>query len=464
MLKEWVVFFFLTLALFVFFVVTISYFFIDLNFSQVWAWATTTSYQSIDYSKKQNLVYRDLAEVAGTVDFIGQDFLEIPRVGKAIFADIQKMSLFLYQDGRLVRSFPIISVGKPGLPWETPRGQFNILNKEENHLSSITDVWMPYSMQFLGNYFIHGWPYYEDLTPVGLGYSGGCIRLETESAKEIFAFVDRGTPLIVGADNQLNSSFGRYVAKTKNLLPLVTADSYLVADLDIGATLVKKNSQKLYPIASLSKLMTALVFLDQVNPIDTVIVGQDQEIIPYRHVGNLEPGEIFVAKDLLWPLLLESSNKAAEVLAMSIGEKRFVAEMNNRARTIGLTNTKFADPAGIDANNVSSVEELFLLAKHIFFEKNYIFSLSRHEEFELGRHIWRNTNPFVKWEGFLGGKNDQTEIAKQTSLNIFELPFGQEKRRIAIIVLKSDDRDGDTEKLLDYIRNNIYFVKDGDKQ
>jgi len=51
-------------------------------------------------------------------------------------------------------------------------------------------------------------------------------------------------------------------------------------------------------------------------------------------------------------------------------------------------------------------------------------------------------------------------VAKQTALNLFELNFENEKRRIAIIVLKSDDRENDTQKLLDYIANNIYFVKD----
>lgn len=454
---------FLVLSLFLFFLI-LSYSFADSNFSKdfnlAWDQFGTIDYRSSDYFKKQDLTYRDLAEVAGTVDFIGQNFIGIPIRGKAVLADLQKMSISLYQDGQIIKIFSIVSIGQSGLPWETPRGQFNILTKEENHQSTVTDVWMPYSMQFLGNYFIHGWPYYDDLTPVGLGFSGGCIRLKTIDAEEVFAFVDRGTPLIVAGNNLPDGSLGRYLAKDRNLLPTVTAESYLVADLDNGAVIVKKNSKKLYSIASLTKLMTALVFLDQVNPINQIVIGEDHQIIPYREVGKLETGEVFVAKDLLWPLLLESSNKAAEVLASRLGEKRFVTEMNNRAKTIGLINSVFADPAGIDALNISSAEDLFRLARHIFFEKNYIFSVSRQNKIAVASHTWQSSNPFVSRPDFLGGKNGQTEAAKQTSLNLFELNFGNEKRRIAIIVLKSNDRDGDTQRLLDYLTNNIYFVKD----
>ena len=375
-----------TLAIFFGLVIAydLNHFLTPKNFNEEWKNLGTIEYRSIDYSKKQNLTYHDLTEVAGTVDFIGQDFINIPAHGKAILADLQKMSVILYQDGQIIENFPIISIGKSGLPWETPRGQFNVLNKEKDHQSSITKVWMPYSVQFLGNYFIHGWPYYENGTSVSLGYSGGCIRLETANAEEVFSFADRGTVLVVGSNNLPNDSWGRYVAKNRSLLPVVTAESYLVADLDNGATIVKKNSQTIYPIASLTKLMTALVFLDQVNPISQIAIGADRKTIPYREVGKLETGEVFVAKDLLWPLLLESSNKAAEVLASRLGEKKFVAEMNNRARTIGLVSSTFADPAGIDNNNVSSAEDLFRLAKHIFFEKDYIFSVSRHNKFELG--------------------------------------------------------------------------------
>ena len=430
------------------------------NFNQIWNWLGTTEYRFLDYPQKQNLTYQDLTEVVGTIDFIGQDFINVPARGKAVLADLQKMTITLYQDDQVIKSFTIVSIGKPGLPWETPRGQFSILNKEENHRSSITQVWMPYSLQFLGNYFIHGWPYYDSGTLVSLGYSGGCIRLGTADAREVFSFVDRGTVLIIGGNNLPNNSVGRYLAKDRNLFPAVTAESYLVADLDNGAEIIRKNSRQLYPIASLTKLMTALVFLDQVNPINQIVVGADRQAIPYRDVGKLETGEVFIAKDLLWPLILESSNKAAEVLATSLGDKRFVTEMNNRARTIGLANLTFADPAGIDSGNISSAEDLFVLAKHIFFNKSYIFSVSRLAKFELANHVWQNVNPFVHNENFLGGKTGQTELAKQTALNLFTVPFGEEKRRVAIIVLRSTDRDGDTQKLLDYLGDNVSFIKD----
>jgi D-alanyl-D-alanine carboxypeptidase len=459
-MKSFVAFFLTT-----FLVITIIiYFAYQVN----WSSLALAEYQATNYSGEQNLTYRDLPEVSGTVYFIGRPSLDLPAEDKAIVADLERLVIDLYQNKVKVRSFPIVSIGKTGLPWETPSGRFNILAKKTNHRSSITGVWMPYSLQFLGNYFIHGWPYYDDLTPVPLGYSGGCIRLETADAKEVFYFADSGTPLIVTSKNFASSTSVHYLARTKNLFPQVTAESYLVADLDSGATIVKKNSQELYPVASLTKLLTALVFLDQVNPIVKVTVSEDNKFIPYREVGGLKAGEVFVAKDLLWPLLLESSNKSADVLAQALGEKRFVVEMNKRAKTIGLDHSTFEDPSGISAGNISTTEDLFRLTKHIFFEKNYIFEVSRQKEMKLANHTWQNVNTFVSRSGFLGGKTGQTEAARQTSLNLFELEIPLEdsslslSRRIAIIVLRSDDRDADTEKILDYLADNIYLVKNGE--
>jgi hypothetical protein len=456
---------FTAIFLTIFFVATIVIYFAC---QTDWADLGLVEYRSEEYSEGKNSTYHDLPEVSGTVYFLGKGSLDLPDDDKAIVADLKNMTIDLYQNKVLIKSLPIVSIGKTGLPWETPRGQFRILTKEENHRSSITDVWMPYSMQFLGNYFIHGWPYYDDLTPVGLGYSGGCIRLETTDAEEVFSFAERGTPLVVTGNNLIGDTSGHYLARTKNIFPQVTAESYLVADLDSGATIVKKNSQKIYPIASLTKLMTALVFLDQVNPIVKVTVGKDSKFVPYREVGGLEEGEIFVSKDLLWPLLLESSNKAADVLASALGEKRFVLEMDKRARTIGLSHSTFEDPAGIEAGNISTTEDLFRLTKHIFFEKGYIFEVSRRDKIKLASHTWQNVNSFVSRQGFLGGKTGQTEAAKQKALNLFEVEIPledsslSESRRIVVIVLRSDDRDGDTEKILDYLTDNIYLVKDGE--
>ncbi len=205
--------------------------------------------------------------------------------------------------------------------------------------------------------------------------------------------------------------------------------------------------------------MTALVALDQINPISKINITVPSKDIPYGNVGGLVLGEEILASDLLWPLLLESSNHSAFILGHRMGLNNFVNQMNKRAISLKLAKTSFVDPAGIGDGNVSTTEDIFKLVRHIFFEKNYIFSITREKQFRSGDHLWKNNNHFVSREDFLGGKSGQTNLAKQAFVNIFEHYFGNSRRRIVIIVLRSEDRDRDTINLLQYIDNNIKLVQ-----
>ena len=100
------------------------------------------------------------------------------------------------RDGEMVKAWDILSFRDFG-KFATPTGSFEALTKEENHFSSIGKVWMPYSVQFHGDYFIHGWPYYPGGEPVPQGYSGGCVRLSVEDAKELYALIKVGMPILV---------------------------------------------------------------------------------------------------------------------------------------------------------------------------------------------------------------------------------------------------------------------------
>src|SRR3989344_7276539 len=129
----------------------------------------------------------------------------IARKESFIEIDLSQMKVSLYKEGGLLKTLPVLSKGRDGSWWETPTGNYKILSKEQNHFSSIGNVWMPWSMQFYGNFFIHGWPYYEDGTPVSSTYSGGCIRLETTDAERLYPLVSTGTPVIVIKDETRDS-------------------------------------------------------------------------------------------------------------------------------------------------------------------------------------------------------------------------------------------------------------------
>ena len=123
--------------------------------------------------------------------------LPIPNEKEYIYANLDKMEISIYSESKLLKTFPILSIRKIGSKFDTPKGTFKVLGKEKLHWSTIGNVWMPWSIHFYGNYFIHGWPYYSDNTPVSKGYSGGCIRLNDEDAKEIYEFSKKNTIILI---------------------------------------------------------------------------------------------------------------------------------------------------------------------------------------------------------------------------------------------------------------------------
>lgn len=117
--------------------------------------------------------------------------------GDVLAIDLLKKKAYIYKNKELKDSYEMLSIGKPGSYWETPAGLYKAILKKRNHYSTIGKVYMPYSIQFFGNYFLHGWPYYPSGKSVPHGYSGGCMRFSTHDSKEIFNFVKKDTPIFV---------------------------------------------------------------------------------------------------------------------------------------------------------------------------------------------------------------------------------------------------------------------------
>ncbi len=384
--------------------------------------------------------------------------------GKVIFANLRDMTITLYEEGNEIDTFKIVSKGRPGTAWETPGGEYTIQTKEENHFSSIGKVWMPYSMQFFGNYFIHGWPYYSGGNPVGEGYSGGCIRLTTEDAQKVYEFSDVGTKVsIYGVDPSAPSAASVpgesfYLVNSSRSRPNVSALSYLVADMDSGDILMEKSRGMVLPIASISKLMTSLVSLDAINQYSTTTISKTA-YETYGNAGMLREGEKILTGELLYPLLLESSNDAAEALAEFYGRKLFIRRMNDKAKAIGLQATSFEDPSGLSENNVSNAEDLFKLTRYIYNYKHFIFELTKKKTYQGLSHTWNNPNHFRSLEAYVGGKNGYTDEAGRTGIALFSLPLSEfENRTVVVILLKSNDRDGDIRSILNYLTQNITYV------
>jgi len=156
----------------------------------------------------------------------------------------------------------------------------------------------------------------------------------------------------------INKSFG---LKT-------TAKSILVIDDYSGAVLYDKNSAQVTPIASITKLITALVILDTKPDWQQKI---KLEASDQKEGGTvyLLSGEEVIFKDLFYIMLVGSANEAAAALARNSGIKDFSAAMNKKAKELGMNSSYFFEPTGIDPKNISSAADLVRLAEAAF---NYL--------------------------------------------------------------------------------------------
>ena len=133
--------------------------------------------------------------------------------------------------------------------------------------------------------------------------------------------------------------------------------------------------------------------------------------------------------------------------------------MNEKARAIGMNSSHFVDPAGIGAENVSTTEDLFALARYLYHNRSFILKMTTGKltNTAYGTPAFKNLgnlNIFFDQPGFVGGKVGKTNAAGETMLSIFEIPQGDQTRPVAIIVLDSKDNGNDVKKLLDWIKTN----------
>lgn len=247
-----------------------------------------------------------------------------------------------------------------------------------------------------------------------------------------------------------------YHLKDADLLPRVGALAYVVGDADTGEIIIEKNGETVSPIASVTKLMTALTTLEDLDQSDTAKVSR--KAIETLGQSGFSPGEKVKISDLIYPLLLVSSNDASEILAEHGGRERFMSLMNANAREIGMTNTNYNDPSGLSSKNYSTSRDLFRLANYLFTKHKTVFNITTLDRYSGAGRTWGNSNQFTRRDDYLGGKTGYTDAAHRTGVFIFSAPLSDGKtRNIAIVLLKSDDRTTDINRILDYLKTNVYF-------
>jgi len=146
----------------------------------------------------------------------------------------------------------------------------------------------------------------------------------------------------------------------------IKSSSALVFDTAEGKTLYAKNTTQVSSIASITKLMTAIVVLDAAQPLDEPIRIDRADIDTLKHTGSrLRIGSTYTRRDLLHLALMSSENRAASALGRHYpgGPAAFVARMNERALELGMRDSRFVEPTGLSSENVSTAQDLALLVR-----------------------------------------------------------------------------------------------------
>lgn len=241
--------------------------------------------------------------------------------------------------------------------------------------------------------------------------------------------------------------------------PSVSAKSAIVVDARTGSILMEKNANFRNLLASSTKLMTALVALERCSPENIITVGQ---VNTNGTQMGLASGDQVTVETLLYGMLMASGNDAAYVLAQSCADSydAFIKLMNERASTLEMQNTHFDNPAGFDSDyNYSTASDLSKLAKDavanpliskIVATKSIVLT----DISGIKTYYVENINKLLgEVDGVEGVKTGHTEKAGEILLS----QATRGGNTIIVVVLQSQDRFGDSEKLIEWAFANYHW-------
>lgn len=241
--------------------------------------------------------------------------------------------------------------------------------------------------------------------------------------------------------------------------PIVSARSVVVIDQNSKAIIYQKNPDlKLLP-ASLTKIMTAIISLENYHLDDVVTVG---EIITEPNIMKLIPGEQITVENLLSGLLIYSANDAAIALAEfhPQGTNGFIKAMNQKAKDLFLNNTQFANPVGFDDfGQYTTVHDLSLLTAYaldnpVFSKIVAITNLTVKDVKATVSHELENNNELLgKISGLTGVKTGRTDLAGECLITYTK----RNNYGVIVVVLNSLNRFDETEKLIDWVFLNHHW-------
>lgn len=235
----------------------------------------------------------------------------------------------------------------------------------------------------------------------------------------------------------------------------LTAKSALSYDTTTNTMLYSKNVDDRLPIASLTKIMTAVIALENPFVNSKIVINKSAAEIGEDSMGLTE-GEKFKLEDLLYGLILKSGNDAAEAIAQASAYKRadFIHLMNKKAEDLGLSNTRFTNPTGLqgDGEQYSTAKELLVLTRYAL-QKPEFAKIAATYEYDIAQTsnnkeytLYNETNLLTTYPGVKGVKTGFTDEAGMCLVTYLDY----QGHKIIAVLLNSTNRRQEMMDLLDY--------------
>lgn len=240
----------------------------------------------------------------------------------------------------------------------------------------------------------------------------------------------------------------------------ISAKSAIVYDTTIDKVLYKKNAKEKLPMASITKIMTAIIALENKKNDDKyLVVGND--LVGEDSMGLTE-GEILSLKELLYGLMLPSGNDAAETLATNFkgGRNAFIKAMNNKAKSLGLKDTNFTNPTGLegDGNQYTTSYDLIIITEYALTKFSLFRQVVSTIDYTIPKtdthkafYFENETNLLTSYPGVKGVKTGYTPEAGLCLVTYLDY----QGHKIIGIILGSSNRRQEMKDLLDYSLRSI---------
>lgn len=242
------------------------------------------------------------------------------------------------------------------------------------------------------------------------------------------------------------------------LEPDIQARAAAIFDTHSGKILFQKNIKTHLPVASITKLLTAMIVLENTNPNSKIFITEEAMNVDDEGGADFFLNEVFFASDLLKVMLVKSSNDAAAAFKLFLNDKNvdLVQTINEKAEEIGMLNSKFYDVSGLDDNGYSTAEDVIkLLNISLKYPEIQGALLTKYIDINSADgkfvHNIDNTNDLLEIiPDIQGGKTGYTDGALGTMVLKVNLP--PHKTSLVGVVLGAYDRFGEMKKMIDWAK------------